>query len=148
MPVVNVTGPGSISLDPDVEIAILAPSHLDQNEMNNNSIVLRVTYRNTSFLFMGDAETSVENEISTQAGFKTADVIKNGHHGSTSSSGSVFLKKVSPKIAVITVGRDNDYGHPAKTVLDRLTALQTQILRTDLQGTIVLSSDGNSVTVD
>jgi hypothetical protein len=77
-----------------------------------------------------------------------ADVLKVGHHGSTSSTGQPFLNKVSPKYAVISVGADNDYGHPAQITLDRLSNAGATIFRTDKDGTVVFKTDGTNITVD
>ena len=120
----------------------MTDSILDKNNLNLSSIITRITFGNTSFLFMGDAET--ENE-ETRTWPKT-DVLKVGHHGSDTSSSEEFLKQISPKIAVISVGKDNDYGHPSDETIKKLQNLGTTIYRTDELGTIELISDGNNIT--
>ena len=120
----------------------MTDSILDKNNLNLSSIITRITFGNTSFLFMGDAET--ENE-ETRKWTKT-DVLKVGHHGSDTSSSEEFLKQISPKIAVISVGKDNDYGHPSDETIKKLQNLGATIYRTDELGTIELVSNGNNIT--
>lgn len=113
---------------------------------NNTSIVLRVDYGRTSFLFTGDMEADAERDL-VDAGTKlSATVLKAGHHGSDTSNSYVFLREVMPKYAVISVGEDNSYGHPSDEVLSRFRDLGAQVYRTDMQGHIIAESDGNSVT--
>lgn len=124
---------------------VVAPKAIDNDEMNNNSIVLKLTYGNNKFLFTGDAEKHEEDGIWTNI---KCDVLKIGHHGSDSSSTSNFLKKVEPKYAVISCGLGNSYGHPTDEVLERLYDRNINVFRTDQQGTIVFTSDGENITVD
>lgn len=145
--VVKAGAGGSIELDPDVTIDILSPVTLSAEDMNDNSIVIRLTYGQTSFLFMGDAESQTEKTLLLDKTNLGADVLKVGHHGSNSSTTESFLEKVAPRYAVISVGADNDYNHPNKDVLDRLTAIGARILRTDEQGTVVIVSDGQTVAL-
>lgn len=117
------------------------------DDSNNSSIVTKVTYGDTVFLFMGDAEEDEEKAIS-RAGYSVdCDVLKVAHHGSAYSTKKAFLRKASPRIAVISCGKDNSYGHPTKEVLDRLSAAKVDLYRTDLHGDITVSSDGKSVAV-
>ena len=116
----------------------------EENEnLNNNSIVLNLTYGEKTFLFMGDAEEDVESKVSWQH----ADVIKLGHHGSTSSSSEKFLKAIKPETAIISCGTNNDYGYPHKEIIDRLEKLDIKTYRTDTDGTIVLTSDGKTIEI-
>ena len=104
---------------------------------------MKIEFGKTSFLFTGDAEELSENEV-LNAGFDLkCDVLKIGHHGSSSSTSENFLKASNPSIAVISVGEDNTYGHPTDTVLSRLK--ETKIYRTDINGNIVITSDGLSL---
>jgi competence protein ComEC len=128
------------------KVTVLGPLS-EPDESNNSSIVVRLEYGDTSFLFMGDAETEEENEILKNNKDLKSDVIKIGHHGSKSSSSKSFLNAVKPEYAVISVGKNNTYGHPTQTVLDRLTSLKTTVYRTDLQGDITMISDGKEITV-
>jgi beta-lactamase superfamily II metal-dependent hydrolase len=134
--IVNISG---------LNVSILAPNSSQYEDLNNFSAVLKIVYKSNSFLFMGDAETLSENEIS---GDVSADVLKVGHHGSSSSTGQSFLNKVHPKYAVISVGAGNDYGHPAQSTLDRLSAIGATVYRTDNDGTVVFTSDGTNISVD
>jgi competence protein ComEC len=113
---------------------------------NNNSLVCRLDFGSTSFLFTGDMESESEYALLSSGANVSADVIKVAHHGSKSSSTASFLSAVSPKYAVICVGQDNSYGHPTDAVLSRLSAVGAQILRTDQLGTITFVSDGTTLT--
>lgn len=129
--------------DEGLNIQVVAPQDKVYGDLNNYSAVIRLTYRNTVFLFMGDAEALSEKEITADV---DADVLKVGHHGSSSSTSQAFLNRVSPRYAVISVGAGNSYGHPSQTVLDRLTAAGVTVYRTDLDGTVVFTSDGTQIT--
>lgn len=125
----------------------VAPQDTDYEELNDYSAVLRLTFGETSFLFTGDAEAVSEHEMLNSGRSLSADVLKVGHHGSTTSNTVAFLKAVSPTHAVISCGADNDYGHPHKQILKRLTALKATVWRTDEQGKITVTSDGTTLTV-
>ena len=141
-----------ISPDSKVKIIVLSPTKKDKYEdLNDYSIVLKVEYGKTSFLLMGDATTNIEEEIlhgSKLRQYLKSDVLKVGHHGSKYSSSSTFLSTVKPKYAVISVGKDNSYGHPAAITLSKLKSIGAEILRTDEQGTITITSDGQTIKVD
>lgn len=125
-----------------LKIQIIAPVSDGYESLNDYSAVVRLDYGETSFLFMGDAEQISENEIEADV---NVDVYKVGHHGSKTSSSKEFLYRVMPEIAVISVGEDNDYGHPSKPVLKRLDEIGAKILRTDECGDIVIQSDGINI---
>lgn len=129
----------------DLHASFLAPYTIDESDQNRNSAVLLLTYGKTRFLFMGDADTTVENSIS---GTVACDVLKVGHHGSRTASGTAFLLKAAPTYAVISCGRDNSYGHPHEEALQRLKDSGAKILRTDLSGTITIRSDGSNLIVE
>lgn len=129
----------------NLHASFLAPNTIDESDQNRNSAVLLLTYGKTRFLFMGDADTTIEDAIS---GTVKCDVLKVGHHGSRTASGASFLLKASPTYAVISCGQDNSYGHPHEEALQRLQDSGAEILRTDLSGTITIRSDGNSLTVE
>ena len=122
------------------------PDAVGYGRTNDASIVLRIDYGKTSFLFTGDAEDWSEYMMIDAGAELRADVLKVGHHGSRTSSTAEFLEAVSPALAVISVGKDNGYGHPAAEVLDRLEAAGALVLRTDELGTIILTSDGETVS--
>ena len=125
---------------------ILAPNSTGYEDLNNFSIVIRLTFGNNSFLFDGDAEDISENEMLSKGLNISADVLKVGHHGSNSSTTQKFLDKVNPKYAVISVGKDNSYGHPHKSTMDKLKAKGIKVYRTDESGTIIVNSDGKNIT--
>ena len=118
----------------------------NKEDINATSIVLKVTYQNTSYLLMADATTDVEHQILEKD--IESDLIKVAHHGSNHSSSAIFLKKVNPKYAIISVGTPNDYGFPKQVTLEKLEKLNALILRTDELGTIIASSDGNYIYFD
>lgn len=124
---------------------ILAPNSKTYDNINNYSVVIKAVYKNTSFMLTGDAETLSEKEIIKNGFDLSADVLKVGHHGSNTSSSKKFLQAVNPKYAVISDGKDNDYGHPNKETLERLDNLGICVYRTDLLGSIMFVSDGNHV---
>ena len=117
----------------------------DKSDLNNTSIVLKMTYKDTTYLFMGDATDKVEKILIDDGVDLKSDVLKVGHHGSQYSTTSNFLKKVSPSYAVIQVGKDNTYDHPKQITLDKLKKLNIMTYRNDTDGTIILTSDGNNI---
>ncbi len=117
------------------------------SDANNSSIVLKVIYEETSFLFTGDAERDAEQAILNRGSDLSATVLKVGHHGSDTSTTYPFLREIMPEHAIISVGKGNSYGHPTDAVLSRLKDAGSKIYRTDLQGDIIVTSDGKNVTV-
>ena len=124
---------------------VLGPRSLS-SESNNNSIVLRIVYGNTSFLLTGDAEADEENSIMNSGQTLKSTVLKVAHHGSNSSSGYRFIREVDPQYAVISVGTGNQYGHPTENALSRLRDADVKTYRTDMQGDITCTSDGKTVS--
>ncbi|MGM9601000.1 MAG: MBL fold metallo-hydrolase [Faecousia sp.] len=125
-------------------VQILGPQK-NYDDPNDTSIVLKVTYGETSFIFTGDAERTSEADM-LEAGYDLgATVLKVGHHGSNTSTSYPFLREVMPEYAVIQVGKDNSYGHPTEDTLSRLRDAGVKVYRNDLQGTIVCTSDGKTV---
>lgn len=116
-------------------------------DTNNSSIVLMIRYGETSFLFTGDAEREAEQALLDAGAMLKADVLKVGHHGSDTSTSYPFLREVMPEYAVISVGEGNSYEHPEENTLSRLRDAEAEILRTDLNGDIIISSDGKELTV-
>lgn len=116
------------------------------SDHNDTSIILRIVYGSTSFLFTGDAEREAEQAV-LNAGYNIeSTVLKVGHHGSADSTNYVFLREVMPQYAVVSVGKDNSYGHPTEEALSRLRDADVKVFRTDLQGTIICTSDGSTVS--
>ena len=114
-----------------------------QNDLNDTSIVLKLTYNNISFLFTGDITQNVEKEL-VNKNIKST-VLKVAHHGSKYSNSAAFLNKVKPEYSIISCGINNEYYHPHKVVLDKLEKLNSKIYRTDLDGTIVAISNGEKI---
>jgi hypothetical protein len=136
----------TIDLAPGTEILILNPKKEQSEELNENSVVIKITHGDVSFLLMGDAGLEAEENI-MDAGYDVdADILKAGHHASTSGSGYEFISSVSPEISIIEAGADNDYGHPHTEILQRLQSVST-VYRTDHHGTITITTDGSTYTV-
>ncbi|NLM75491.1 MAG: MBL fold metallo-hydrolase [Clostridiaceae bacterium] len=132
----------------DAKFVILAPNSDNYEDLNDYSIVVKLTFGNNSFIFTGDAEAVSENEILSKGYNIKADVLKVGHHGSRSSTTENFLRKISPDYAVISVGKDNNYGHPSQEVLNLLKKENISVYRTDERGTIIAISDGNKLSFE
>lgn len=133
----------------DLILTILGPVGSGYSDMNNDSVVLRADFGASSVMFTGDAEDVSEEEMVSLyalSGKLDCDLLKVGHHGSDSSSSEAFLNAVSPELAVISCGKGNDYGHPTQTVLTRLESRNVTYWRTDLLGSIVIISDGTTLT--
>jgi len=130
------------------EVEILAPIDYGNTDHNQLSIVLKVTYGETSFLFTADAGRDAERDILDAGCDIDCDVLQVGHHGSESSTTYPFLREIMPGYAVISVGKNNDYGHPTDAVLSRLRDADVTVYRTDLNGMIVCKSDGKTVTFE
>lgn len=127
---------------------ILAPNSMWYSEMNEFSLVTRLIYGNTSFLFTGDAESVSELEM-VRAGYNLdIDLLKIGHHGGETSTSQIFLDATTPEYAVISVGAGNSYGHPHDRTLNRLNNIGAKVYRTDERGTIIAISDGSKITID
>ncbi|MFZ5468178.1 MAG: ComEC/Rec2 family competence protein [Myxococcota bacterium] len=144
-------------LEPEVELTLLWP-RVDgegkplepflgntRSDVNANSVVARLTYRKTSFLFVGDAEADTEALLVKKNLPLASTVLKVAHHGSRHSSTASFLEKVKPTAAVISCAAKNDYGHPAAETLVRLSAAGAKVYRTDLHGEVTALSDGEVV---
>ena len=128
-------------------VQIIGPITENTSDLNNSSIVLKLNYGDTSFLFTGDASYQEEQDIINTGYDISADVLKVGHHGSDSSTSYVWLREIMPEYAVISVGKSNTYGHPTETVLSRLRDADVKVYRTDLQGDIIAVSDGNTINI-
>lgn len=130
----------------EAQVTILGPL-AEYEETNNTSLVLRVDFDETAFLFTGDMERTAEADLlEYSAGELWATVLKVGHHGSSTSSSYPFLREVLPTYAVISCGTGNSYGHPHEEVLSRLSDAGTTVYRTDLLGTVVAVSDGKEIS--
>jgi len=134
-----------VQLASNVTLKVLGPDR-DLSSLNDNSVVARVDFGKTSFLFTGDAEKEAEERLLARGVDLKADVLKVGHHGSSTSTSAAFLAAVAPAYAVICVGAGNSYGHPTEQTLNRLAAAGARIYRTDVSGHVVFTSDGTTLT--
>ena len=139
-------GTDSINLGENTKVTVFSPTKDYYEDLNNYSPILKIQYGKTSFLFTGDAQKDIEKEILASNEDIRADVLKAGHHGSSTSTTKEFLNKVHPSIGVISVGLDNSYNHPNTDTLKRLKDSNVRIYRTDKDGTVILSSDGSTIT--
>lgn len=151
--------PSQIILGPDCWLDILYPDESffqkEVGNLNNTSLVVKLTYQDTSFLFVGDIEKEVEDRLLTEysslssadGGTLDVDVLKIAHHGSNTSSSEDFLNAVRPKISIIMAGTDNKFGHPSNRILKRLERINSEIYRTDINGEITILSDGDVLRV-
>jgi competence protein ComEC len=151
IPVEYADGLRDINLGQDLDLKILYPfKDLKEQKFENlniTSIVIKLIYKNNSFLFTGDAEEVVENDLLTAKVDVSAQVLKVGHHGSKYSSTPAFLEAVKPQYGVLSVGAKNDFGHPHLRTLDNLQKQGIEILRTDQLSTIKFVSDGNNLWI-
>lgn len=143
---INTAKAGTTIIDTDaLKINILAPNNSTYTELNNYSVVTKITYGTTKFLFMGDAEKLSENEIKENV---SADVIKIGHHGSNTSSSIDFIKKVNAKYGIISVGLNNKYNLPKEETITNWENSGTKIYLTSINGTIRALSDGTNIKIE
>lgn len=128
-----------------IDVQVLNPVEgLVDPDQNKASVVLRIDYTNSSLILPADIDSSIENLLPNRAATLQADILKVAHHGSKSSTSESFLLNVMPEEAIISVG-PNGYGHPAMETISRLDADDIGIWRTDMIGTIFLSTDGESI---
>lgn len=142
-----------VKLDEGIELLLLAPPnphiHGTRSDANSNSVVMRLTYGRISILFMGDAEHETEESVMAAAAEMPlgSTILKVAHHGSRYASHEAFLAMVQPKVALISCGKGNTYGHPAPETLERLAKHTPHVFRTDEVGTIRLLTDGKHITI-
>ena len=142
---VTIPSPGDTFRLGQAQVTFLGPVK-QYEDTNNTSLVVKVVYGQTSFLFTGDMEKEAEHDLLDTEPDISADVLKVGHHGSDTSSGYRFLYEVNPTYGVISVGAGNSYGHPHEEVVSRLKDAGIVQLRTDQLGTIKATSDGSEIT--
>lgn len=131
----------------DAECEIIAPCSEKYSNTNNYSVGVIIRHGGNSFLLTGDAEASAEKEMLESGRLADIDVYKAGHHGSDTSSSDEFLDKASPEIAVISCGTGNSYGHPKQSTLDKFEERGIEVYRTDLSGSVKITSDGKELSV-
>ncbi|MBZ4666029.1 ComEC/Rec2 family competence protein [Mahella sp.] len=145
---INIAKAGLLlPLDGGISAAFLAPAGDKYEDLNQYSAVLKIQYGQARFLFMGDAGLVSEQQMLKSGQDLTADVVKIGHHGSADATSEEFLDAVRPRAAVISVGRDNDYGHPDQFTLDKLAERNIAVYRTDKDGIITFMTDGKDIEV-
>ena len=143
---VRTASAGDVLLEQgNTSFKVLSPSHTDYDNLNDYSIVTRLKVGDTAFLFQGDAETPVEEEILDSGADVSCDVIKLGHHGSSTSSSRAYLEAANPSAAVISCGVGNEYGHPHRETMDLLEKLSITPYRTDTQKTLLAETDGKNI---
>jgi len=156
-PILEAIG-GSIEVDFDIKdmkaeipkihnLRVLNPPSKLFPDINNNSIVLKFDYNDITFLFSGDAEKEAENDMLKSKLNLNATILKLGHHGSSSSSTERYLNAITPEVAIYMAGKGNPYGHPHKEVLDRLEKIGVKVYGTDVNGSIVITTDGKSYSI-
>ena len=129
----------------EIRCEAVAPVRIIEDNLNSMSIVMKFTYGDISLLVTGDCEKDEENDILSSGADIDCDILKVSHHGSKTSSSVAFLKKVSPEISVISLAKDNEYGHPHKVTIDNLEKIGTTIYRTDEKGSMIFSTDGEKI---
>lgn len=139
-------GCNTINLGFQTNVEVFSPINDTYDNENNYSPVIKISFGNNSFLFTGDAEKEIEDKLILLNDDLKADILKVSHHGSSSSTSDAFLNRVSPKYAVISVGKNNIYDHPNDTIISKLNTYKINILRTDIQNNITLISDGTNIS--
>jgi competence protein ComEC len=141
-----------IELSDGVALEVLHPGTelvaVDDKGANNNSLVLRLSYYDVAVLLTGDIEADVEGELVRSGAYLPSAVLKVPHHGAKTSSSQAFLDAVNPQVAVISVGTDNRFGHPAKDVLERLKEEGARVYCTDENGTVTVTTDGHTLWIE
>lgn len=126
------------------KFTVLSPASIGSND-NDNSVAIKLTNGENSFIFSGDAESGSEAAMCSSGIDLSCDVLVPGHHGSATATSNDFLAKTVPEFAVITCGVDNQYGHPDKDTMDKLQSMEIQVYRTDKQGTVIATSNGTKI---
>jgi competence protein ComEC len=129
----------------EADIKILAPNSEKYDELNNYSIVTKITFGKVGILAMGDAEKISEDEILSRTYDVQAQILKIGHHGSNTSTSEKFLQKVNPQYAVISCKKGNTYNHPIKTIMNLLKKYEIKVYRTDETSSIIMTTDGTEI---
>ncbi len=130
----------------NAKLYFLNDKNINELKGNNSSGIIKIVYGKTSFLFTGDAEIPAEKYLIERYGnFLNSDFLKVGHHGSLTSTSEKFIEKVTPELSLISAGVENRYNHPAPKIIERLNSANSEIFRTDLEGAVILESDGNKI---
>lgn len=142
----NLAYPGDSYKVGDGTLTVLGPVNAYDN-LNNLSLVMKFSYKSKAFLFTGDQESDAEYDLLNTGADVSADVLKVGHHGSSTSSSQKFIDAVGADIYVIEVGRDNRYNHPHAEIRQRLGETGKPVYRTDIDGTVVMATDGKEISI-
>lgn len=135
-----------IKIYPDINLEVLSPKKDTYENINNYSSVIRLNFNEIKFLFTGDSEKDIEEELLQHNINLSSQVLKVGHHGSKTSTSADFLNKVNPIYAIISCGLGNDYGHPDSNVIKLLKEKNIKTFRTDKEGNILLYCDGKTLS--
>lgn len=139
---------GSKILNDSVKCTVLSPDDTPYIRINNSSAVIKIEYKDISFLLSGDAEAAAEQNIMLADIDLKSTVLKVGHHGSVSSTTLNYLSAINPKIAIISVGKNNDYGYPSEYVLNLIKKIGAEIYRTDINGNIKIETNGENISIE
>ncbi|MFR1710530.1 MAG: ComEC/Rec2 family competence protein [Clostridium sp.] len=143
----NLNSNFKIKLSKDAYIDFLWTGDISDDNLNNHSIVMKYITKNISFLFTGDMEEEIENVLLASKNPLKSTVLKVAHHGSKTSSSKAFISKIQPQVSVISCGMGNDYGHPNKITLDTLKSINSKILRSDINGNIIIKTNGDKLMI-
>lgn len=147
---INVLKKGvkGIDLGKNTEIEVFSPlENISSDNLNDYSPIIKITFFNNSFLFTGDAEISTEDTVLSQNNNLNCDILKVGHHGSSTSTSTDFLISTNPSVPIISVGKNNSYGHPTSETLSLLNSYNIRTIRTDINGTVIAISDGKNINI-
>ena len=147
---INVLKKGvkGIDLGKNTEIEVFSPlENISSDNLNDYSPIIKITFFNNSFLFTGDAEIPTEDTVLSQNNNLNCDILKVGHHGSSTSTSTDFLISTNPSVAIISVGKNNSYGHPTSETLSLLNSYNIRTIRTDINGTVIAISDGKNINI-
>ena len=147
---INVLKKGvkGIDLGKNTEIEVFSPlENISSDNLNDYSPIIKITFFNNSFLFTGDAEISTEDTVLSENNNLNCDILKVGHHGSSTSTSTDFLISTNPSVAIISVGKNNSYGHPTSETLSLLNSYNIRTIRTDINGTVIAISDGKNINI-
>ena len=147
---INVLKKGvkGIDLGKNTEIEVFSPlENISSDNLNDYSPIIKITLFNNSFLFTGDAEIPTEDTVLSENNNLNCDILKVGHHGSSTSTSTDFLISTNPSVAIISVGKNNSYGHPTSETLSLLNSYNIRTIRTDINGTVIAISDGKNINI-
>ena len=145
---VKVLNAGSKLVFRNVALHVLSPLEPLSGDLNADSIVIKIVYREISFLLTGDLNIKGEKKL-IEAGYDLkSDVLKIGHHGAEDANSEEFIDKVRPKITILSVGKNNRYGYPSEAVIQRFISREIPLFRTDFNGTIVIQTDGEIISIE